>query len=88
MSSGVQFEEDSFSFNKPAAPSSAPTTSGGFQAPPNLGYGRPQLPSNTPKMAQWLMRHGIKSPNAAQTILVVVVIVNIIITFVVIKFFI
>ncbi len=86
MASGVQFEEDSFSFDKP--PSASSKATGGFEAPPNLGYGRPQLPSNTPKMAQWLMKHGIKSSRAAQAVLIVVVIINIIITFVVIKFFI
>ena len=83
MASGVEFEEDKFTFGKPAGNTvSAPS------GMPNLGYGRPQLPSNTPKMAQWLMKHGIKSSASAQAILIALVIFNIIVTFVVVKFFI
>lgn len=43
---------------------------------------------NEPRMIQWLMRKGIvKSSNSAQIVLVGLVIVNIIITFAVIKYF-
>jgi hypothetical protein len=80
MSSGVEFEEDKFSFNKTTPTASTPGV-------PNMGYGRPQIPSNTPKMAQWLMKHGIKSSHAAQVVLVVIVIINIIISFIVVNMF-
>jgi hypothetical protein len=79
MSSGVEFEEDSFSY-KPK-----PRLSGG---PAGSSPGVPASVGNEPKMVQWLMRHGIaKSGTSAQVILIIVVIINIIITYVVIKYF-
>ena len=86
MSNGVEFEEDQFGYGR------KPFNQGGqvSQGVPvsntqfaNYGSARAE-----PKMTQWLMRHGfVKSPKGAQVILIAVVIINIIITFVVIKFF-
>jgi hypothetical protein len=43
---------------------------------------------NVPGLAGWLMRHGVaKSSSSAQTILIGIVVANIIITFIVIKYF-
>jgi hypothetical protein len=79
MSSGVEFDEDKFSYSKPPVQASA--------GMPQMTYGRP-IPDNAPKMAKWLMRHGIKSTASAQTVLVIVVIINIIVTFIVVNVFI
>lgn len=81
MASGVEFDEDKFNYGaRPARPGGIP--SGG------MGYGRPAPASNVPKMAQWLIKKGIvKSEGAAQGLLLAVVIINIIITFVVIYYF-
>ncbi len=79
MSSGVEFEEDKFMGGHAATP---PRPNSG----PNLGYGRPQLPSNTSKMTIWLMKHGIKSERGAQIVLFGVIIFNIIVTFLVISY--
>ncbi len=81
--SNVQFEEDNFSFKKP--PTVAPSTPGFQVQSPN--YGHPNVPDNTPKMSRWLMNHGIKSSNAAQIVLIAVVVINIIVTIIMVKFF-
>ncbi len=79
MSEGIEFDEDKF--GKPAAPTTS--ASGGV---PNATFGQPNPPANAPKMAQWLMRKGIRSEHAAQAILIGVVIFNFILTFVIVKF--
>ena len=77
-SSGVEFDEDKLKY----APRSS--ASGGSYTPLNR-YGSP---NTEPKMVQWLMKKGIvKSPATAQIVLITLVIINIIITFVVIKYF-
>ncbi|MBU6231712.1 MAG: hypothetical protein KGI45_03905 [Patescibacteria group bacterium] len=85
MASGVEFDEDNFSYGnrRPAAGS-------GFSSP-GMYRGQASQPysgSGGSKMAQWLIRHGLaKSANSAQYILVAVIALNIIITFIIIKFF-
>jgi hypothetical protein len=86
MSSGVEFEEDKFMSGRPSTPSSSAGNSNSHL--PNLGYGRPIPPPNTPKMSQWLMKHGIKSEHSAQVILIGIIIFNIVVTFIMVKFFI
>jgi hypothetical protein len=78
-SNGVQFDEDSFSYNRS-------TTSPGVNRAPVGNYNQPIPGGSERGMAGWLMRHGIaKSNNLAQGILIAIVIVNVIITYVVIK---
>ena len=72
MSNGVEFEGDKFS----------------------LGNQRPQFNqagmganSGEPKMVRWLMNKGIvKSANIGQLVLIGVIIFNIIITYIIVKF--
>ncbi len=77
MPSGVEFEEDKMRYGRPP----------GFvgQNSPTNQY----VPTgNEPPMVRWLMRHGLsKSPISAQIILVVVVLINIAITYFIIKNF-
>lgn len=85
MSNGVQFEEDNFSFT---SPNKTPGAKGENNV--SVGYGHPQYNNaSVPRgMAGWLMRHGLAtSSSTAQVILVGIVIVNIIITYFVIRFF-
>ena len=82
MGSGVEFDEDSFSYSKPNPNNSAPS---GYTPTSQMSQYSSQ--NNVRGMAGWLMRHGLaKSANGAQYILVAVIIVNIIITFMVIAF--
>lgn len=89
MSEGVEFDEDQFGMKPRPNYGGQPGTSrpgmpGGMQ---NSGYQVPSSARNEPKMVQFLMRHGLaKSPVAAQVILVVIIAINIIITYVVVKF--
>lgn len=79
MSSGVEFDEDQLKY----APRANTTPGGSFGAP-----GQFVTPNNEPRMVQWLMKKGIvKSPTAAQVILIGLVVINLIITFVVINYF-
>jgi hypothetical protein len=81
MTTGVEFEEDKLSYGNPSRsrPSGAPTFSGYHQTIPA---------DNEPRMIRWLMKKGIvKSTHMAQGLLVALVIINIIITYVVIKYF-
>lgn len=82
MSSGVQFDEDALKYSRPRP--AVGGVSGGYS--PMSQFAGPS--GNEPRMVQWLMKKGIvKSPNAGQFILVGIVIVNIIIMFIVIKYF-
>ncbi len=82
MASGVEFEEDKFTYT-PKRP-----VLGGFSTSPSFGSGGgPTVNHNDPKMVQWLMRKGFAtSPASAQAILVVVIIINIAITYFVISY--
>ena len=78
MSSGVEFDEDKFNFAPPRAP--------GMAGVPT--YGRPTQMSNVPGMSAWLIKKGIvKTPAAAQMFLIGLVLVNAIITYVALKYF-
>lgn len=87
MSSGVEFDEDSFGYG------TRQRSSGGSAGTPGTafpGAGRDAgggSGSNEPKMVQWLMARGwAKSPAVAQGMLVAFIIINLIITFIVIKY--
>jgi len=82
MSNGVQFEEDNFSFSSSHKPSNQAKNV-------SVGYGHPQYETAEAKgMTGWLIRHGLaKSGSTAQVVLIGVVIANIIITYVVINYF-
>lgn len=78
MSNGVEFDTDNSSRFVPR--------SGGISGSSMPGNFAPT--GNEPKMVKWLMKKGIvKSPRIGQAILVAVVIINIIVTFVVINYF-
>ena len=78
MSNGVEFDSDSGSRYAPRPGSTLGTT-----VPSNFSP-----TGNEPKMVRWLMKKGIiKSPRAGQAILIAVVIVNIIVTILVINYF-
>ena len=94
MASGVEFEEDSFGQNRPAAgPSSAEQVPNSFG---NMAGGLSYVPTNSRYgaanqarggMAGWLIRHRLaKTPEAAQKVMIGIVVFNLIVTFVVIKF--
>lgn len=79
MSTGVEFDEDKFSYGGRPKYQAAP---GGYTAY-NTGGGQGS------GMAGWLVRKGwAKTPAAAQGMLVVLIIVNIIVTYFVITYFI
>ncbi|MDE2038192.1 MAG: hypothetical protein KGI69_03170 [Patescibacteria group bacterium] len=79
MASGVEFDEDKAAYGGVGRPGGIQMPSGGYSAGPA---------GAEPGMVRWLKAHGLaKSSRAAQGILIGVVIVNIIIMFVVIKFF-
>jgi hypothetical protein len=77
MPSGVEFDEDSLtsSYRRPGAPG-RPSVGGVYQRPPQGG------------MTGWLIRKGwVKSNGTAQVVLIVIVIINVVATYVLIKFF-
>jgi len=85
MSSNVEFEEDSFgkSFTGASSPYKQPTV-GGYAPQAGYGYGGGEVTG----FAGWLMRHGLtKSPEGAQKFQVGIIIINIIITAIVVIFF-
>ncbi len=78
MVQGVEFDEEQSRYVRP-------TNTGG----PN-SFVRPEYSptGNEPKMVQWLIRHGYaKSPTSANVILLIVVALNILIAYFVIKNF-
>ena len=78
----VEFEEDSFSYNKPTASPGKPTSGGGSTEGTHY---RPAEPSRVPKMSQWMIQHGlIRSETAAQIVLVTIIIITIILTYIVV----
>lgn len=79
MSSGVEFDEDALKY----APRPNMHTSSGSYSVNQYG-----TPSTEPRMVQWLMKKGIvKSPATAQVVLIALVVVNIVVTFIIIKYF-
>lgn len=83
MSEGIEFEEDNF-----GRPSTGAHI-GAYGGSPGLSAQGFSIPSNTPKMTAWLMKKGIaKSEKSATGVLLIVVAINIIITFIIFKLFI
>jgi len=80
--SSVEFDEDKFG-KPPTPPVVSPTYSPNI---PNATFGNPGPRPGTPRMAAWLMRKGIRSEHAAQAVLIGVVVFNIIVTIIIIKF--
>jgi len=77
MSSEVQFDEDKFNYSVKPQPNFAGTKSQQYSSP-----------SNVRGLSGWLIKKGwVKSESAAQVVLFVVMGVNIVITIVIIKFF-
>lgn len=75
MSENVEFDSDKVEYARPGA-------SAGYSSRNLTG-----INASEPKMVQWLMRHGFTdSPGGANRILIVVVIINIIITYLVISY--
>jgi len=82
MSSGVEFDEDSFGQNRPQQ-SGLPA---GSMVPRQFTNATAQ-PEFT-GIVGWLIRHRLaKSPQGAQKILIGIVAINIIITFIMIKYY-
>lgn len=79
MSSGVEFDEDKINYG-------APSANNGMRR--FAGSSRPVFAEKQPRMVQWLMNHGIAvSPAAGQAILIGLIVVNLIITYIVVKYF-
>jgi hypothetical protein len=73
MSSGIEFEEDSFSRNY-----AKPANTGASNQ--NYSYNNYEQPAER-GITGWLMKHGLaKSPQGAQVIMLVIVVINMIIT--------
>lgn len=76
---GVEFEEDSFGYNKKPRYGNL---SGGGNSNLSVGGGK------EPKMVNFLMRHGIvKSSRTGQYILIAIVIVNTIIAYIMFRYY-
>lgn len=77
MSSGIEFEEDKFNYSSKPQPNVSQPFSGQMSSVESAG------------MAGWLVRKGwAKSPQSAQIIMIGLVIVNIIVTILVVLYFI
>ena len=85
MSSGVEFDEEGSSYARPNV------SRNNNVGRPNSNFGAPPEYSptgNEPAMVRWLLKHGyVKSPMVADIVLLVVVALNIIITYFVITNF-
>lgn len=80
MSNGVEFEEDTFGLKRPNQTASSGGGSSSYSPANNTGDGEPA-------MVRWLMRRGwVKTHAGGQGVLIAIVIINIIVTFIVIKF--
>jgi hypothetical protein len=87
MSSGVEFDEDKFSYGvKPQ--SSAGKTSGGFSTPNAYAPASYANDASQPRMVRFMIKHGLaKTPKVAQAYLVALVIIDFIAAFILIKYF-
>lgn len=75
MSSGVQFDEDKFNYSSKPQPNVSKMNNG-------------QSSSGGSGLSGWLIRKGFaKSENSAQVILISVLIINVIVTFLLIYFY-
>lgn len=80
MSSGVEFEEDKIQYGIPGRKSDV-------RGPIYGGYGKPGFAQPPSRMVRWLISHGFAgSPFGANVVLFAIVVVNIIITILVIKY--
>lgn len=88
MSLGVEFDEDRFGAPpKPQMGGGGMAGGYGGQAPYSPLYAQQQNAAGG-GIAGWLQRHGIaKSDKSAQTVMVAIIVANIVITIVVIYFF-
>jgi hypothetical protein len=77
MATGVEFDEDKMKYRRSAGGGQMPGSSGSYGDVPEKG------------LTAWLLRHHIaSSPKAAQGILIAIAIIDVIIMYVVIKYFI
>jgi hypothetical protein len=73
MSDNVQFDTDTQNNDM-------------YRPGPTAGFG--QMTSETSGMVGWLMRHGwAKTPAAAQGIMIAIIVIDIVVTFILIKYF-
>ena len=81
MVTGVEFDEDKFNFGpRPGAPKAAGASA-------SSGYGHVVSASRVPAFSQWLIDRGIvKSPGAAQGVLIAIVVVNLVAMYLIIHF--
>jgi len=83
MSSGVEFDEEGSSYARPSAPRNTVGRA-------NSDFGAPQYTptGNEPAMVRWLLRHGyVKTPAAANIVLLVLVGLNVVVTYFVVTNF-
>jgi hypothetical protein len=85
MSSGVEFDEDNFSYSAKPRVQGIPAGANSYVSVPRSNGGGDT--SNIHGIAGFLIRHGIaKSYNSAQVIMIAIVIVNIVVTFIVVHY--
>ncbi len=85
MSTGVEFDEEGSSFARPAVIPGGANYTGQQQQQQQKEY---SPNSNEPRMIQWLMLHGyIKNPKIGYIVLIVVVGLNVLITYFVVTNF-
>jgi hypothetical protein len=71
MSSGIEFEEDNFSKHYAQPTNSAQ----------NYSYNNYNTPPEEKGLSGWMMKHGLaKSPQGAQVIMLIIIVINMIIT--------
>jgi len=98
MSSGVEFEGDVDKYGRPSGfsqprssiglPPRVGSTQSTSSTPPNYNWQVGESESGQPAMVRWLMRKGIaKSPNIGRIVLFIVIAINIVITYVMVKYF-
>ena len=87
MTEGIEFDEDKFSYAPPRA--NVGMNAGMNAAPQYSGYGAPQFGAKESWMVRFLIKHGLaKSAKGAQMVQLGIVVVNIIVTVIVVKYFI
>jgi hypothetical protein len=88
MSSGVEFDEDRLSYGVKPRPDAPNAPAGNLSSADAYAASRYANAGSQPKMIGWLLRHGLaKSPQTAQIYLIAIVVINVIITYVIIKYF-
>lgn len=83
MSSGVEFDEEGSNFARPSASRNTVGSSNSRSSAPQYSP-----TGNEPAMIRWLLRHGyVKTPTAANAVLLVLVALNILVTYFVVTNF-